>query len=239
MNRAYVPVPRTSANPEQKTRMKALDESVTWLRKHNPNASHLDHPTALAISNLAGKAIPKDASTREARNTDERTIMAFDLPSGNRSTRESCRPKKLDDASVQAFCECSRIPIPNGSLSPSAKEALVNEVVSWLRKNGRRLPPIEDPSDLKTCCRCCTRLQSATLQISKSLSAPDENPAKQLVNWLRDNTFNPADLDDLVVQALADLTSSDLPKGSFAPDDWIRTYDHSPEELERCFVHRH
>jgi hypothetical protein len=72
--------------------MKALEESVLWLSKQNPNASDLDDPTALAISNLAGKAIPKDAITPEARkriveevhdwlrNTDERTIMAFDLP---------------------------------------------------------------------------------------------------------------------------------------------------------------
>jgi hypothetical protein len=36
--------------------------------------------------------------------------------------------------------------------------------------------------------------------------------------FTRDNMFNPSDLDDLVVQALADLTSSDLPKGSFAPE---------------------
>jgi hypothetical protein len=97
-NLACVPVPRTSANPEQKTRMKALEESVSWLRKQNPNASDLDDPTALAISNQA-KPFPRcDHSRRPKENCRRSTGLAPKYrrkdhhgirSSGNRSTCES------------------------------------------------------------------------------------------------------------------------------------------------------
>jgi hypothetical protein len=87
-------------------------------------------------------------------------------------------------------------------------QKLASLAVVPIPKGGRKLPNGR---------RTVVFVQNSNQQHSKSLTAPDENPAKQLVDWLRDNTFNLEDMDDLVVQALADLTSSDLPKGSFAP----------------------
>jgi hypothetical protein len=105
--------------------MKALKESVSWLRKHNANASDLDDPTALAVSNLAGKAIPKDAITPEARerivegvhdwlrNTDERTIMAFDLPA------------------TEAFANLAGVTLPRGTLDDVKNREILGEWMDW------------------------------------------------------------------------------------------------------------
>jgi hypothetical protein len=50
--------------------------------------------------------------------------------------------------------------------------------------------------------------------VNNALDRIRNNDSKLLIGWLRDNKFNPIDLNDLVVQALPDLTSSDIPEGS-------------------------
>jgi hypothetical protein len=116
---------------------------LLWLRRNDPTLFDVNDATISSLAKVCGvpTALPHVSDLKTKAKTVEDTFLL--------ARNSSLRPEKLDDASVQAFCECSRIPIPKGLLSPSAKKALVNDLVSWLRKNGRRLPPIEDPNALK------------------------------------------------------------------------------------------
>jgi hypothetical protein len=101
--------------------------------------------------------------------------------------------------------------IPNGSLSPSANEPLVNEVVSWLRKDGRRLPPIEDSSALTG-----TANLAGMSFPCKVLSMQEKKITEPVFSWLRNNNpKNPVSVDDQ--SALADLAEISLPNGALFP----------------------
>jgi hypothetical protein len=113
--------------------------------------------------------------------------------------------------------------IPNGSLSPSANEPLVNEVVSWLRKDRRQLPPIEDSSALKGTANLVGMSFSC-----KVLSMQEKKIAEPVFSWLRNNNpKNPVSVDDQ--SALADLTKISFPqkKDNLSDDALARMRNHT------------
>jgi hypothetical protein len=71
--------------------------------------------------------------------------------------------------------------------------------------------------------RTVVDVQYSNQQHSKIIECPGGNPAKQLVDWLRDNTFNPADLDDLDWARRNGIKPHDI--------DWLRNNNPNADDV--------
>jgi hypothetical protein len=169
--------------PEKKKK-NVVEDTIDWLLTHDPSPEELDDGVMMdgRVSNLSGVKLPDGANAKCKRQEEE-------------SIRKSPGNGFIRKEQYKAMIRCgtnriSKIPIPKGGLSPKSK-VLLRKVWS----GGEKMNPLAKVRKLrvpngKTYCHCCTK--TPTSNTPKIIEC--DNPAEQLVDWLRDNTFNPADL---------------------------------------------
>jgi hypothetical protein len=112
-------------------RIKAMEDSVDWLRKNTPEMD-VDEPTLEALSNLTGLPPPKKRTPEEKKKFVEDSM---DWLRKNEPDLED-----VDDSTVEEVTNLAGVPMPPGVIPKVAKKKPVEDAIDWLRKNG---PPLK------------------------------------------------------------------------------------------------
>merc|ERR1712072_95549 len=107
-------------------KLKAIEESLEWIRNNEVDIHEVDSPTVKSLSKLAGIAMPKKLTPENKKKTVENAIEWL----------RNAEPEDLlhvDNPTLESLTNLAGVAMPG--ISDADKEKALDKALDWLRNN--------------------------------------------------------------------------------------------------------